>query len=45
MLVRIPNMEDPSQVSINKNFKCKIVNIFKPLNFSISFGCSKDSSH
>ena len=33
------------QVKINKFFQRKIVNIFLPINFSISFGCSKERSH
>ena len=28
-----------------KNFQHKIVNIFLPMIFSISFGCSKEPSH
>ena len=34
-----------SQVSINKTFKRKGVNIFLPFNFNISFECSKEPSH
>ena len=26
----------------NKNFQCKIANIFLPINFNICFGCSKE---
>ena len=29
-------------VKINKNFEGKIVNIFLPINFNISYGCSKE---
>ena len=34
-----------SQVSINKNFQRKIVNIFLPINFNICLGCSKEPSN
>ena len=34
-----------AQVKINRNFQCKIVNIFLPINFNICFGCSKEPSH
>ena len=30
---------------ILKKFDCKIVNIFLPISFIISFGCSKEPSH
>ena len=33
------------QVKINKIFQREIVNIFLPILFSISFGCSKEPSH
>ena len=31
--------------TLNKNFHCKIVNIFLPIIYSICFGCSKEQSH
>ena len=31
--------------TLNKNFHCKIVNIFLPIIFSICFGCSREPSH
>ena len=33
------------QVKINKNFECKIVNIFLPISFKILLGYSNEPSH